>query len=235
MKDGILTVLGGALDAAGSGESAELIFEDVAARAVCLDGEVGLTLDSAPTDLDLVLLGDEGEFNADSMSMCAGGWGTKSRVSWYCRSLSSRRSRWLRLWRSERLGGCSSPMCSSLGEKTTLRRGDGDRDRVVDVLELDLDRGSSWGNRSADFGVVGMGDWMGGSGSGEWATFGELWWLLLGGGSTGMLAKERSGVCGESGTTMSVLWVLIISAGGWSGASNVLADGGGPKGVFQGR
>lgn len=90
-------------------------------------------------------------------------------------------------------------MSSSFGEKTTFLSGDGDLERL-EVFELDLDRGSSCGNRSADLGVEGSGDWIGGNG--RVGDLGDFCTVRLGGGSTGMLANDRSGVEGESGVVM---------------------------------
>lgn len=109
-------------------------------------------------------------------------------------------------------------MSSSLGEKTTFLSGDGDRERL-EVLELDRDRGSSCGKRSADLGVVGMGDCTGGRGKvGDWIgdcgwSFGDFWGERLGGGSTGMLANDLSGVEGESGVPEVISLFFFLRRG----------------------
>lgn len=102
-------------------------------------------------------------------------------------------------------------MSSSFGEKTTFLSGEGDRERF-EVLELDRDRGSSCGKRSADLGVVGMGDCTGGRGKvGDCGRIlGDLWGERFGGGSTGMLANDLSGVEGESGVVIFCARVYLL-------------------------
>lgn len=201
---------------------------------VCV-GVISTGDEAAPTDLDLPL-GD-----LVSVSRCRGGGGgvdewkgevevfgelRKLPKSLACCSFSSLRSLWLSSFRSAKLGKLSldflpPSMSSSLGEKTTFLSGDGDRERL-EVLELDRDRGSSCGNRSADLGVVGMGDCTGGRGSvGDCGPIlGDLWGERLGGGRTGMLTNDLSGVEGESGAaiegTAGLFWsilTVIIYAG----------------------